>query len=79
MLAFLKGLSITKYVVAAGALVALVALTVMRLLAAGAAKERTKSLERRIEDAVKVREIKDEVDRLGSDAARDKLRQNWSR
>lgn len=79
MLAFFKGLSITKYVIAAGALVALVALTVMRLLAAGVAKERTKSLERRIEDAVKVREIKDEVDRLGSDAARDKLRQNWSR
>lgn len=79
MLAFLKGFSITKWLIAATAIVGVLALTIFRLMAAGAARERAEQLERRIEEAAKVRKIKDEVDSLSRDAARDRLFKDWSR
>lgn len=79
MLAFLKGFSITKWLIASAAIVGVLALTIFRLMAAGAARERAEQLERRIEEAAKVRKIKDEVDSLGKDAARDRLFKDWSR
>jgi len=70
---------IKQWIVIAMAVMGILALTAFRLMSAGAAKERTRQMERRLEDTLKAKEVRDEVASTSPDIIRKRLRDNWSR
>jgi len=70
---------IKQWIGIALAVVGILALTAFRLMSVGAAKERTRQMERRLEDTLKAKEVRDEVASTSPDLIRKRLRDNWSR